>query len=128
MTHIYAWVACATLAVSGAANAQPASVDQTMPALVKNSCTNCHTFDKGGANGAGPNLYGIVGNKAASVAGFEYSPAFKAALGNKVWTPELLDVFFTDSEAMAPGSLMTFFLDDPLSRQKIIAYMVSLKP
>ena len=44
-------------------------------------CAACHTFDKGGKAGLGPNLWGIVGRAKGSAAGFNYSPAMKAAGG-----------------------------------------------
>ncbi|MFN7672806.1 MAG: c-type cytochrome, partial [bacterium] len=40
---------------------------------VFNQCRACHTIDKGGRNGVGPNLWGVVGRKAASIEGFRYS-------------------------------------------------------
>ena len=42
-------------------------------------CAICHTVEQGGPNRFGPNLFGILRRKAGTVAGFDYSRAFKAA-------------------------------------------------
>ena len=53
-------------------------------------CTACHTFDKGGPNRVGPNLYGIVGDEIAHARGnYDFSAALKQAGGGKTWTPDL---------------------------------------
>src|SRR4051794_9393714 len=36
-------------------------------------CRSCHTIEQGGGNMTGPNLWGVVGRKAASEAGYSYS-------------------------------------------------------
>ncbi|MEO8115247.1 MAG: c-type cytochrome, partial [Phenylobacterium sp.] len=38
-------------------------------------CKSCHNADNGGANGTGPNLWGVVGRKPGSHPGFAYSSA-----------------------------------------------------
>src|SRR5687767_657261 len=48
---------------------------------VRNSCVSCHTLDKGGRNGTGPNLYDIVGRKKGSHPGYAYSDGLKNAGG-----------------------------------------------
>lgn len=122
MRPIGRWLSATALLVWTATMAQPAGSEPTVPALVKSSCASCHTFAKGEANGQGPNLFGLIGRTAGSAPGFAYSAGLTKALGGKTWSKELLDAWLTDTERVAPGSLMTFFLDDAKSRQAIVDY------
>lgn len=87
-------------------------------------CKSCHTFDEGGANGTGPNLWGIVGREVGGHAGFNYTSALKEAGG--VWTYERLDAFLKNSQEYIPGTAMVqrFPRDD--QRADILAYLGSL--
>jgi len=69
-------------------------------------CLACHSFEKGGPNKQGPNLWGIVNRPRASEAGYEYSPAMKAKSGP--WTFEDLDKFLTNPKDFVPGTKMGF--------------------
>jgi cytochrome c len=69
-------------------------------------CASCHTFDKGGANRVGPNLFGIVNRPKASHAGFNYSAPMKAKGGE--WTYENLDQFLAAPKAYVPGTSMSY--------------------
>jgi cytochrome c len=69
-------------------------------------CKVCHSFDKGAPSPIGPNLYGVVGRKIASLEGFNYSPALKAKEGD--WTFENLDKWLTNPQAFAAGTTMAF--------------------
>jgi cytochrome c len=85
-------------------------------------CKVCHSFDKGGPAIIGPDLYGVVGRKIASVEGFNYSPALKAHGGE--WTYQNLDVWLTNPQAFAPGTTMAFpGVPDIKKRANIIAFL-----
>jgi len=87
-------------------------------------CQACHTFQKGQANGVGPNLYGVVGRPVASVAGFNYSAALKAKGGT--WTFDALNAWLKNPRADVPGTLMSFAgFDDESERADVIDYLNS---
>ena len=62
--------------------------DVVRGARVYQRCYSCHTVDPNEqARLQGPNLYRIVGRRAASVAGFSYSPALTSkGEAGLVWT------------------------------------------
>ena len=85
-------------------------------------CKVCHKFDKGGGTLIGPDLYGVVGRKIASVEGFNYTPALKAHEGD--WTYEKLDSWLKNPQAFAPGTAMAFpGVADDKKRAAIIAFL-----
>src|SRR5580658_9557283 len=67
-------------AEAAAATAKPdpidmAKADATHGEQVAKVCLQCHTFEKGGANKIGPNLFGVLEENIASVPGYTFSTA-----------------------------------------------------
>jgi cytochrome c len=83
-----------------------ASSDPKKGEAAAKQCAACHTFEKGGPNRVGPNLFGIVDRAKGSVAGFNYSAALKAKGGN--WTFDDLDHFLANPKAWLPGTNMSY--------------------
>jgi cytochrome c len=72
-------------------------------------CASCHTIEQGGANGTGPNLWGVVGNVPASHAGFSYSDAMSGhAAEAPAWTYDELDGFLKAPGKWISGTKMSF--------------------
>jgi cytochrome c len=88
-------------------------------------CAACHTFNKGGRNLVGPNLWAIVGRPKASEAGFNYSAALKGKGGS--WSIDELSQFIANPKALVPGTNMTFGgIQRGGERADLIAYLNSL--
>jgi cytochrome c len=84
-------------------------------------CAACHKLEAG-ANNVGPSLHGILARKAGEIADFRYSPAIKRS--GIVWTPETLDRFITDPQALVPGNRMPYAgMANASDRADLIAYL-----
>lgn len=89
------------------------------------NCSACHAVAKDAPNGAGPNLFRIVGKPAGQVAGFAYSDALKAS--GIIWTAAELDGYIADPVAKIPGTTMVAgAIADAAKRQAVIAYLESI--
>jgi cytochrome c len=103
---------------------ETAAVEPTtaMGEQVFRRCVACHTIDKGGANGIGPNLHGVVGRAVASHPDFSYSGAMKAKGG--VWDDAALSNYLKQPMMAVPGTRMAFAgIPDDADRRALILYL-----
>ncbi|HVQ10396.1 MAG TPA: c-type cytochrome, partial [Methyloceanibacter sp.] len=86
-------------------------------------CKACHAFEKGAPSPVGPNLYGVLGRKIASVEGFNYTPAMKAH-AEETWDYAHVDRLIHKPAEFAPGTMMAFpGLPDANQRAEVIAFL-----
>jgi cytochrome c len=112
----------AALAACGAENA-PSPPGSSPPAFA--ICASCHAVTPG-AHGIGPSLAGIYGRPAASLAGYDYSPALKSS--GLTWDAATLDRWLRGSQTMVPGTRMPLYpVADPAARKQIVDYLETLK-
>jgi cytochrome c len=101
------------------ASADPAKGE----AVVSQQCSACHSLNKGGAAGVGPNIYGIVGAKMFAQAGFSYSDAAKTK-ATGTWTPAVISDWLKDPNGFAPGTAMSYAgIKNDQTRADVIAYL-----
>ncbi len=87
-------------------------------------CRACHTIGEKAVNRVGPQLNGVVGRKAGSLEGFNYSDAMKSS--GIVWDEAALSEFLANPKGKVPGTKMVFAgLKDEQDRANLIAYLKS---
>ena len=89
-------------------------------------CAACHTFEKGGPNRVGPNLFGTVGEKKGEgKGGFNFSAAMKSKGGE--WSFDDLNKFIANPKGFVPGTAMGFAgIQKDSERADVIAYLATL--
>lgn len=100
-----------------------AAADAAKGEKIAKACAACHTFTKGGPNGVGPNLYGVIGGPKDHAAGFAYSGALKE-VGGATWTYAELNKFLWKPKAYAKDTKMSYAgLKKPEDRAAILAWL-----
>ena len=90
--------------------------------LFNQQCKICHTIDKGGRNGVGPNLFGLFGSKAAAVEGFQFSEAMKNS--GITWDDKTVAEYLKDPKAEVPNGKMVYAgLKQQAQLDDMIAYL-----
>src|SRR5215510_12741833 len=96
-------------------------------AVFDQKCASCHSVAADLTHGLlGPNLVGVVGRTAGTVAGWGFSQALKDS--KVVWTEENLNKWLTDTTVFVPMAQMDLRVPNRIEREDVIAYLESLKP
>ncbi len=102
-----------------------ATADIARGKKLSKACAACHSFDKGGVNKVGPNLWNIINRKRASVASFSYSDAMSAKGGN--WNYEGLNQFLWKPKKFIKGTNMNYLgIKKSEDRAAMIAWLRTL--
>ncbi|MEM9809937.1 MAG: c-type cytochrome [Pseudomonadota bacterium] len=88
-------------------------------------CAVCHDAEPKDGHRVGPNLWGIIGAKAARHPDFVYSGAMKQS--GVVWSKEALDAYITEPQGFIQGNRMAYAgMPSPADRRDLIAYLATL--
>ena len=119
MTATLAFLAVSRVGAQGDPKAGQSVFDQ--------KCAICHSVAADLTHGLlGPNLVGVVGRTAGTVAGWDFSPALKDS--KVTWTEESLNTWLTDSTAFVPMAQMDLKVPSRIEREDVISYLKTLKP
>jgi cytochrome c len=83
-------------------------------------CSGCHAAD---SSKEGPLLRGVIGRKAGTVTGFQYSDALRAS--GITWNEELLMKWLENPDAMVKGTDMEFRVPKAEEREAVVAWLKS---
>lgn len=90
-------------------------------------CRACHEIGPGAKDSVGPVLNGVVGRKAGTYPGFDYSSANKNS--GITWTKEELAKYLANPQQVVPGTKMIFpGLHNPQQVQDVIAFLAQFGP
>jgi cytochrome c len=102
------------LLVAALAGGDPAAGE-----VVYSRCLGCHALQY---NRTGPKHCGLLGRRAGSVPGYEYSAPMKSS--KLVWNETTLGRFLADPVKTVPGTTMTYAgIPDAKERADLIAYL-----
>jgi cytochrome c len=127
-TSVVAALAALLAAVPAPAAAQQGNTEDGAEVFKK--CRACHDVGPGAKNKVGPLLNGVIGRKAGTIEGFNYSQANKNA-GEKglVWTPDVLFEYLENPLTFMPGTKMAFAgLKAEQDRRDVVAYLQKFAP
>jgi cytochrome c len=122
--------AAALLALGGPAAAQQLKIGTLTGDPVRGQaafapCRACHVT-QAGVNRVGPSLHGIIGRRAGTVPGFNYSAANKNS--GVTWTPQVMFTYLENPRQFMPGTKMAYAgLKDPQKRADVIAWLATQK-
>lgn len=122
--------AVAATAVKKVQKAEPilhlmAAADVARGEQLSRACAACHSFDQGGINKVGPNLWDFVNNPKGTKDGYAYSEALLAFGGQ--WGYVELNQFLWKPKTYMPGTKMAYVgMKKPEDRAAMVKWLASL--
>ena len=102
-----------------------ATADIARGEKLSKACAACHSFDNGGPNMVGPNMWGIVGDKKGHIDGYAYSDALLEKGGD--WNYDSLNKFLWKPKSYISGTKMNYVgIRKPEDRAAMIAWLRTL--
>jgi len=129
LRHGRAWpiamLSAMAYALSSSSSMSQDGASQEQQQVFNNACRSCHTIREGD-NRLGPNLFKVVGRKAGSLPGYNYSTAMKGA--DFDWDEEKLERFIANPDEVVPGNNMKPYggLASADERKKVVAFLRSV--
>ena len=119
-------IACAVVSLvalaAGSARAQDAAGNAAAGEKTFIVCRACHQIGPGAKDAVGPVLNGVVGRKAGTYPGFDYSAANKNS--DLTWDVPTLQKYIADPQKVVPGTKMIFpGIKDPQKVNDVIAFL-----
>jgi len=104
-----------------------AAQDAAAGEQVFHKCKVCHQIGEGAKNFVGPVLNGVVGRKAGTYPGYNYSEANKKS--GDTWDEATLKAYLKNPKAVVPGTKMVFpGLSSEQDIDNVIAYLKQFGP
>ena len=95
--------------------------DARRGAEIYQRCGACHSLER---DRTGPRHCGLIGRRAGSLPGFDYSAAMRDA--GLIWSVATLDRFLADPLGTLPGTTMTIDgIKDARERADLLAYLTA---
>lgn len=92
----------------------------------REQCSLCHSAEPNdGGGGDAPNLFGVLGRRAASQPRYPYSKALAEC--GLTWDSATLERFLNSPNDVVPGSAMTVSVPEKVTRENLIAYFQAVE-
>lgn len=84
-------------------------------------CSDCHSVSPKGTNRKGPALFHVMGRRAGTIPGFDYSQGMRAS--GIVWNPQALNAYLANPRGLIRDGKMKKGLPKPADRANVIAFL-----
>jgi cytochrome c len=111
------------LAVSMAMSTRASSCDAAAGERAFEKCTACHSL-LAGQHIMGPSLNALIGRRAGTVDGFNFSIALRES--GVLWSGTTLDAFLKSPQSFIPGNVMPFGgIQNATERAALVCFLLS---